>query len=211
MTLTDMRALVRRDLHDEDESDYRWMDNELDRHIARAVKEFSEAVPLEQKATLATTIGSREITIAGLTNRVMVEAIEYPTDKFPKSYQRFALWNETITLLGEDIPNGSNCFIYYGKLHILDGSNSTIPSKYEDLVVTGADGYAAFEGSIYAVNHVNAGGRGTVEEFKALANDHLIRFRAELKRLSRKNRVRSSQLYIPYEAVVSKSTDGGPY
>ncbi len=61
MTLTDMRTNVRRDLHDEDAANYRWTDDELDRHIARGLKEFSEAIPLEQKATLATTASSREI------------------------------------------------------------------------------------------------------------------------------------------------------
>ena len=54
MTLSEMRTIVRRDLHDEDASNYRWTDDELDRHIAHAVKDFSEALPLEQKATKAT-------------------------------------------------------------------------------------------------------------------------------------------------------------
>ncbi len=41
MNLTDMRTLVRRDLHDEDATSYRWTNDELDRHIARALKDFS--------------------------------------------------------------------------------------------------------------------------------------------------------------------------
>ncbi len=158
MTLTDMRALVRRDLHDEDAANYRWTDDELDRHIARALKEFSEALPLEQKATLATTASSREISITSLTNRIMIEAVEYPVGQFPQRYQRFALWNDTLTLLGSEIPDGSNCYIYYGKLHTLDGASSTIPAQYEDLVATGAAGYAALEWGVYSINKVNTGG-----------------------------------------------------
>ena len=61
MNLSEMRAIVRRDLHDEDDGNYCWTNNELDRHIAHAVKGFSEAIPLEQEATKATTSGSREI------------------------------------------------------------------------------------------------------------------------------------------------------
>jgi len=76
MTLTEMRAIVRRDLHDEDAANYRWSDDELDRHIAHAVKEFSEAIPYEQKATIATASGSREIDISTITDRIMVEAVE---------------------------------------------------------------------------------------------------------------------------------------
>ena len=41
MNLADMRTIVRRDLHDEEASNYRWTNDELDRHIAHAVKDFS--------------------------------------------------------------------------------------------------------------------------------------------------------------------------
>ena len=50
MNLGDMRTIVRRDLHDEDAANYRWTDDELDRHIAHAVKDFSEYLPYQQKA-----------------------------------------------------------------------------------------------------------------------------------------------------------------
>ena len=45
MNLTEMRNIVRRDLHDEDSDNYRWTDDELNRHIAHTVKEFSEYMP----------------------------------------------------------------------------------------------------------------------------------------------------------------------
>ena len=78
MNLSEMRAIVRRDLHDEDETSYRWSDDELDRHIGRAVKELSIAIPSEQKAARATTAGSREIDISDLSQRIIVLAVEYP-------------------------------------------------------------------------------------------------------------------------------------
>jgi len=210
MDLTEMRAIVRRDLHDEDAANYRWSDDELDRHIAHAVKEFSEAIPYEQKATKATTSGSREIDISTLTDRIMVQATEYPVDKFPKRYQRFALWGDTVTLLGDEVPDGSNAYIYYGKLHTLDASTSTIPANLEDLIAAGAEGYAAVEWAVYAVNRVNVGGTITPSEFLAWGNERLKFFRQELKRLGRRNRVRMRQLYMPYYQPVSKSTDYGP-
>ena len=52
MNLTDMRAIVRRDLHDEDSNNYRWTDDELDRHIVHAVREFSERIPYEPYSAL---------------------------------------------------------------------------------------------------------------------------------------------------------------
>ncbi len=210
MTLSEMRTIVRRDLHDEDAGDYRWTDDELDRHIAHAVKEFSEALSLEQKATKATISGDREVDISTITDRVMVEAVEYPVDKFPKRYQRFTLWGDSLTLLGDEVPDGSNAYVYYGKLHTLDATSSTIPTQYEDLIAAGAEGYAATEWAVYAVNRVNVGGAMTPGEFLAWGNERLKFFRQELKRLGRRNRVRIRQLYKPYYLPVSKSTDYGP-
>ncbi len=210
MNLTDMRTIVRRDLHDEDAANYRWTDDELDRHIAHTLKDFSEALPREQKATLATTSGSRELDMSSLSDRVAVEAMEYPVDKFPKKYQRFAVWGDTLTLLGVEVPDGSNAYIYYGKLHTLDASTSTIPKKFEDLIATGAGGYAAVEWAAYAINRVNVGGTMTPEDFLTWGRERLKLFRNELKRLGRRNRVRVRSLYKPYYPPVSKSTDYGP-
>ncbi len=195
MNLTEMRAIVRRDLHDEDATNYRWTNDEIDRHISHAVREFSQAVPLEQKATIATTSGSRELNISTITNRVMVEALEYPVGKFPRRYQRFSLWENTLTILGDEIPGGSNAYVYYGKLHTLDASTSTIPPRYEDLIAIGAAGYAAIEWAAYAINRVNIGGNMAPREFLAWGNEKLGLFASELKRLGRRNRVRIRQLY----------------
>ncbi|MDP2919374.1 MAG: hypothetical protein Q8O43_04050 [Dehalococcoidia bacterium] len=210
MNLADMRTIVRRDLHDEDSNNYRWTNDEIDRHIAHAVKEYSSAVPREQKATKTTTSGSREIDISTLTDRVTVESVEYPVGKFPKRYQRFSLWGDTVTLLGTDIPDGGNAYIYYGKLHTLDASNSTIPAWHEDLVATGASGYAAVEWSVYAINRVNTGGSPTPGELLKWGREKLETFRRELKRSGNRNRVRVRSLYPPYTEPVSKTTDYGP-
>lgn len=210
MNLTDMRAIVRRDLHDEDSNNYRWTNDEIDRHINHAVKDYSEAIPLEQKATKATTAGSREIDISTLADRVMVEAVEYPTGVFPKQYQRFSIWGDTITLLGNEIPDGSNAFIYYGKLHTLDASGSTIPAWNEDLIAVGACGYAASEWAVFAINRVNVGGSPVPPEFLKWGTEKLELFNIELKRLSRINRVRVRSLYQPYLKQVSKTSDFGP-
>jgi hypothetical protein len=210
MNLTEMRTIVRRDLKDEDADNYRWSDDELDRHIAHAVKEFSEYIPYQQRATKATTSESRELDIATITNRIMVEAVEYPVDKFPKRYQRFALWGDTLTILGDEVPDGSNAYIYYGKLHTLDANGSTIPANFEDLITIGAEGYAAVEWANYAINRVNIGGDITPREFLAWGKEKLNYFKTELRRLGRRNRVRVRALYKPYYPPVSKTTDYGP-
>ena len=193
MTLTDMLTLVRKDLKDLVEP-YRWSDAELERHILHAVKDFSEAVPYEQKAVIATTAASREISLSALTGRIVVEAVEYPVNRYPRSYQRYTLWEDTIYLTGDEVPDGSNAYIYYGKLHTL-GTTSTIPDKYENLIALGACGYAAVQWAAYSINRVNTGGSTTPGEFLNWGKQKLDCFQGELKRLGRRNKVRIRQLY----------------
>ena len=85
-TLTDIRARVRTDLHDEDAGEYRWFSAELDRHISHALRELSLAVPVESKATLTVSAGSRDLSLLSLAGLVLVESVEYPAGLFPPSY-----------------------------------------------------------------------------------------------------------------------------
>jgi len=195
MNLSEMIALVRKDLHDEDSNNYQWSDDELTRHINRAVKELSERVPLLAKAVLPTTSGSREVDISSLTNRVMVQAVEYPVDESPAQYQQFSIWGDTLTIISGDEPNGANCYIYYGVIHTLDANGSTIPAECEDLVATGAGGYAAIGWAAFAINRVNVSGAVAPKEYRIWGNERLKIFKDGLKRLGRRQRIRTQQLF----------------
>src|SRR4030042_3042098 len=135
MNLSQMRTLVRRDLHDEDSGSYRWSDEEIDRHIARAVRELSLAVPLEAKAVLTTTAGRRDLSLASLADRVVVEAVEYPVGQYPPAYVSFSLWGDTLTLLVDSPPlDAQQVNVFYGKLHTLDDTTSTVPAALAALL-----------------------------------------------------------------------------
>jgi hypothetical protein len=210
MNLPEMITLVRQDLRDQDSSNYRWTDEELTRHINRAVREFSEEVPLPARAALPTTSDSREVDISSLTDRIMVEAVEYPLASFPPDYQQFTVWGDTLNIISGSEPDGTNCYIYYGILHTLDANGSTIPAKYEDIIAAGASGYAATEWGVYAINRVNTGGTIASKEYLEWGSQKLKFFRQELKRLGRNNRIRVSSLYQPYNPVVNQSRDYSP-
>ncbi|MDP2661527.1 MAG: hypothetical protein Q8R28_12440, partial [Dehalococcoidia bacterium] len=198
------------DLKDTDASAYRWTDAVLDRHIAHALKELSQAIPREQKATIATTSGSRAVSVATLADLVLLWAVEYPVDKFPPSYQRFALFDQVITLLGDDVPTGANCYVFWGKLHTLDASTSTVPAMFEDVLAMGASAYALLEYAAYTLNRVNVGGGKTEWDYRREGERRLKLFHDALKRNSYKNRIRTSRMYPPYEPKRSQSTDWGP-
>ena len=194
MNISEMITLVRRDLKDET-TPYQWSDDELSRHINHALGELSERVPLPAKATLPTVSSSREVDISSLSNRVMVQAVEYPVDESPARYQRFSIWGDTLTIISGPEPNGSDCYVYYGTLHTIDTNGSTVPDKYEDLVATGACGYAAISWAAFSINKVNIGGKMTADEYRAWGNERLVIFRERLKQLGRRQRLRTQQLF----------------
>ena len=196
MNLSDMRARIRKDLHDEDSQNYRWTDDDLNRHIDRAVRELSLSCPLEAKAALSTSAGSRDLSLSSLSGMVEIEAVEYPVGDYPPSYVRFSVWSDTLTLLIDSLPGDvEDVYVYYGKLHTLDASGSTIPAKLEDLVATGAAGYAAIEWASFATNRVNLGGSDTWRSYLTWGQDRLAAFMRDLAKHSKKNAVRVRRLY----------------
>jgi len=195
MILSDMRTLVRRDLKDEDNSNYRWQDNEIDRAIARAVAELSRYVPREMKATIATTNGSREIALTTLTDRVSVDRVEFPVGETPRSFQRFTVYSETITLIGDTEGDGTNAYIYWGKVHTLDGSTSTIPSYLEDVLALGAAAYAVLAQSQLRTDTAGFGGERADTDYQSWGTVMLKEFKAQLKRFGRGRKLKISQFY----------------
>jgi hypothetical protein len=208
MDLGDMRDLIERDLHDE--TNATWSTDELDRAIELAVQEFSHAIPAEDIDTEA-AVASRDIDISALSDRVMIQAVEYPTGNYPPTYVRFAVWGDTLTILVDAAPDGTyDANIYYGKMHTLSVATSTIPPIHENLIALGAKGFALQQWAAEAINKVNVGGDQVDRKYRQLAADKLYQFRRELRRLGRQNRIRVRQLYTPYYPTVSKSTVTGP-
>lgn len=211
MNLSELRTRVRRDLHDEDPQNQRWTDAELDRHIQRAVREFSLSVPQEAKATLTTTPGSRDLDIASLTDLVAVEAVEYPVGRYPPSYVRYSLWLTTLTLLVDAAPAGAESVnVYYTRLHTIDDTSSTVPSPFEDVIATGAAAYAALEWASFATNRVNVGGQEVWRHYLTWGQERLAQFQRALARHGRRNAVRVRRLYTPAAEPADQSTVTGP-
>lgn len=211
MDLPEMRSRARQDLHDEDAAAYRWTDAELDRHIQHAVRELGLVVPREVRSTLATTTGSRDLSLASLTDLVHVEAVEYPVDKYPPVYVPFSLWAGTLSLLIDGAPSGAeSVYVFHGRLHTLDATTSTLPSPLEDLVAAGAEGYAALEWASFATNRVNVGGTDVGRRYQAWGRERLDSFLSGLASQNHRNRVRARQMYVAARPGPNQSTDWGP-
>jgi hypothetical protein len=202
-TLANLVSTLRTDLRDSGGD--RWPTATLERHIGRAARELSAFLPQEKKTTLETTGGSRDVSIATLADLVRVEAVEWPTGRYPRSLVAFSVWQTTLTLLVDAPPAGvENVFVYWGAQHVIDTNGSSVPSYAEETLLLGAAGYAAVEWASFATNRANVSGTEAVEDYRRWGEDRLRQFRAGLRRLG--SRVRSGRLYVPDEAATGRDT-----
>jgi hypothetical protein len=195
-TLTDVRDRVRKDLHDTDSATYRWTDAQLDRHIDHAMSELSAAMPQEKSATIATAAGSRDLSLALLSDLIEVEQVEYPIGQFPPSLAGYSTWAATLTLNVDETPTGASLKLYYTARHALDGAGSTLSAFQADVLATGASAYAALEQSAFTVDRVTTGD-AVANAYAAYGRARLSAFHQLLYQYGRRNRVRSRRAYLP--------------
>ena len=195
MDLSTMRTLVRRDLKDEDNSSYRWQDNEIDRAVQKAVAELSRHVPREMKTSLATVAGSREIDIASLTDRVSVDRVEFPVGRTPRQFQRFVACSDTIFLTGDVEGDGTDCCVYWDKVHTLDAGASTVPAYLEDVLAMGAAAYAVLAQAQYRTDVAGIGGDRADTDYRGWGNAMLKEFKNQLRRFGRSRKLKQSTLF----------------
>jgi len=191
MDLATMRARVREDLQDEDAQNYRWTDDQADGAIERVVKEFSIVYPIQQQDDIATVESSREIDISSLSGLIKVESVEFPIGENPTYYQKFRLWQDTIQMTDEG--DGSDARVKWYKEHTLNGSSSTIPAQFEELIVLGATGYLASSASVYTVDKATIAGKWATINFLKWGEQRLERYESNLKAL--KGRVITREFY----------------
>jgi hypothetical protein len=195
MDLNIMRTLVRRDLKDEDNSSYRWQDSEIDRAIRRAVAELSRYVPLETKTAVATVDGSREIDIAAFTDRVSVDRVEFPPGRTPRRFQRFVAYGDTIFLTGDAAGDGTDCCVYWSRVHTLDAETSTVPEYLEDVLALGAVAYAVLSQAQYRTDVAGIGGDRADTDYHGWGNAMLKEFRSQLRRFGKGSKLKVGTLY----------------
>ncbi len=195
-TIADVRARIRKDLHDTDDSRYRWPDSQLDRHIERALDELSFAIPQEKTASLATTPGSRELSLSSLIGLVDVEKVEYPAGYFPPEYVDFSRWSDTLTLNLDIAPSGEMAGLFYTARHTLDESGTSLPGFLEDLVCMGAAAYAAVEQSVFTIDRLNTSEQ-VARDYEDWGRARLTAFTQLLYQYGRASRVRTRLLRRP--------------
>ena len=186
--LSDLRNQIRKDLHDEDSDNYRWTDAVLNRHIERALAEFSQAWPLTATLTITAASGVRDYdvsAIAAVSNRPQaIAAVEWPYDAaapaYPPRFVPFSVFANRLYLLSGAAPQAGDAIrVWYTAAHVLTESSKTLAPEDEPVIVLGAAAYAALERESYAAERITPNGR-TAEEYRSWGERALEHFRALL-------------------------------
>ena len=193
MNLTEMTARVRENLQDTDSQNYRWTDAEVEGAIDRVVAEYSLHAPIEQQDDIATTDGDTELDISSLTGLLKVESVEFPIAQTLQYPQRFECWAGHLYM--QDAGDGTDARVRWLKKHTLDAASTTIPAKYEEIIVLGATGYLAMSASAYTVDRASIAGRHATINYKAWGKERLDRYDKKLKAIARTSRIITRELY----------------
>jgi hypothetical protein len=189
--LVAMETNVRNDLKDLDATAYLWATTEIDRHIAHAVADYQQVLPLVAATTITIAAdgsgNTRRQSVGSPTGYLYALRAEYPIDHDPPQY---VVFREEIIgggslyfSIGDPPLAGDSLKVWYAKAHILDNATSTILQEHEELIALGAVAYAGTSATRYAASRLNATG-WTPRGLAAFAADRMKEYRAELDRLA---------------------------
>ncbi len=156
----------------------------------------------ERVKELEERVAQREAEVAELRDRLKLAAQKYRSlllQGAPEVPEEL--------VVGETVEEVA---VYYGRLHTLDSTTSTIPPHLEEVVAMGAEGFACLEWANFAINRVNTGGAGTWREYLTFGQKKLGTFMEALARYGRRGSLRARRLYRPAEPKPSQATDWGP-
>lgn len=197
-TLVSLRALVRRDLKDEDAANYRWTDDEIDRAINKALADYSLYCPLEVRTSLATVDDSDEVDISTLTDLIAVTRVEHPITIYPYPSRHFSVFAGVLTFLDGYLGDGGNCYVYWLQRHTI-GASSTIPTPHEHIIALGAAAHAVSSQAQYQTDLANTGGQKVDNDYAAWSRDMFSRFYQALKSIRTYNPIRLRQSTLSVE------------
>lgn len=171
-----------------------WADDEIDIHIQQILEEISQYVPYETKETLTTTASSRNISLATITDLINVEQVEYPVGSDPRDFIPYTVWGSTLTLNGDSVPSAAeSAYAYCRKLHSITTSSSTLGANLEQLLIRGVCASLAASKAREHINEVNLGGGNVAAQMLQWANNELMIFRADIKKMGRQRQANNEQ------------------
>lgn len=182
-----IRARVQRDVDDTGEVVF--TDDDVDRAIRRALREYSVKLPRTVAGNLTVATAGRSQSMSGLTGLIDVQRVWFPyystePDLMPTWVPFEVQVAGTLFLRSQDSPAvGDVIRVFYTAWHTIDdldaATATTVPDVDEDLIALGAAGYVCEQKARGAIGVVNVSGY-TPLHWRGLAAGLISRFEAGL-------------------------------
>ena len=181
---------------------------DLDRHVDHAARDLSLIRPLDLLYSLTIVGGSRQQDLSALFNAntaVRVIAVEWPINQYPQEFVQINLFGAQLTMLVEQAPDttlgadwqSANVYAQVAMVCASTTSASTIPPELDDVLILGAEGYAAQELATRLMNTINIGGPVVWEHYLTLSQQLLLDFNDEIRGLAARYQLFTRRLYAP--------------
>lgn len=168
-----------------------WSTDLLDESIEKTLNEYGRARPRHLITTVTLATATREVDVSSVSGLLDVCRAWLPytaaDPEDPPEWRRFEFWRDPdlVRILDGDEPAAAEvCRIWYDAQQTLNGLVSavatTFPVEDEDLIVTGATGYAAVSRAVDMIEVVTLH-RKAAEDLRAWGEMQLVTFRAGLR------------------------------
>ncbi len=186
--ISTLRALLALDLGDVEGST--WTEDELDRALEKALREYNLWLPMRQEVVLTLEEDGRQVDLCALEGLLGVERVWFPyeEDAWPAQWCPFECIGPALTILTQAAPQaGQQLRLTYWAAHGIAGlsgaKTTSMPAEDLELLLLGAAGCAALERSRSAVGTINVSGYTPVH-WAEWAKSRLEEFQRRLRELA---------------------------
>ncbi len=115
-----------------------WGTAEISSQMEMDIRFISDYTPQLAKSTVAFAGTARELNISTLTDRLDIEAVEFPIDEHPRRYVNFSVRGSSVILdnYSPSVSSSDTAYIWYSAPHSVSGTaTNTLLKWQEDILV----------------------------------------------------------------------------
>ena len=186
-TLATIRNRVEATL--QDSANAVWSTDDIDEAIRKALDRLNWVLPREVIGAITLAAAGREISLASLTGLLDVKRVWWDYDStsptHPPDFRRFQVWPNNILYIDDDDEPaaGDVVRVWYTKHHTIlnldSGTETTLDSNWQGVIVTGAAGYAAQSRAVELAEQATLD--GSQSRLMDFANKMIAEFRTQVR------------------------------
>ncbi len=152
-----------------------------------ALREFARYIPKISKSTVTFASTLPALSIAGITDLIAIDRVEYPVDQDPIAYRNWDVRGSSIIVDISFAPaTGDTAYIWYGAPHTVDGTvTNTLKPEEERIIIEMVAAQLVINYALSKINTFNIGGGKPTVDFQAWGERKLAKAMQDIRAISR--------------------------